>query len=158
MFDVDGTPLYTLDFSDFHECDERRELIKALTGISDLDYRLFSEEEMKEYEQKITVVYTNEEHFSNYFHGEKLIERKPMYRKKPYIQKQIFIKCPSAQQMITDDFSDYEEKIAIQEVDRVTEYRSEEAFIMDSKPKFLSILKGAAIKRDNELIQALIRS
>ena len=24
MFDVDGTPLYTLDFSDFHECDERR--------------------------------------------------------------------------------------------------------------------------------------
>lgn len=43
MFDVDGTPLYTLDFSDFHECDERRELIKALTGISDLDYRLFSE-------------------------------------------------------------------------------------------------------------------
>lgn len=327
MFDVDGTPLYTLDFSDFHECDERRELIKALTGISDLDYRLFSEEEMKEYEQKITVVYTNEghfkiaepycdsisislynldtdyitrikalvdlirhpkvkyiplregliwydlitmfalkrlkgestfrrkhiiaifaglaeyldnantpaaklikkvmntknlkedyahkveipsryfalrtnndgiwgaddcmrlelelleqgfllkecnlcinhgvmdtflttneEHFSHYFHGEKLIERKPMYRKKPYIQKQIFINCPSAQQMITDDFSDYEEKIAIQEVDRVTEYRSEEAFIMDSKPKFLSILKGAAIKRDNELIQALIRT
>lgn len=52
MFDVDGTPLYTLDFSDFHECDERRELIKALTGVSDLDYRLFSEEEMKEYEQK----------------------------------------------------------------------------------------------------------
>ena len=103
-----------------------------------------------------TFLTTNEEHFSNYFHGEKLIERKPIYRKKPYIQKQIFIKCPSAQQMITDDFSDYEEKIAIQEVDRVTEYRSEEAFIMDSKPKFLSILKGAAIKRDNELIQALI--
>ena len=42
--------------------------------------------------------------------------------------------------------------------DRVTEYRSEEAFIMDSKPKFLSILKEAAIRRDNELIQALIRT
>ena len=38
MFDVDGTPLYTLDFSDFHECDERRRLIKALTEVNDKSY------------------------------------------------------------------------------------------------------------------------
>lgn len=65
MFFIDGAPICTLDFTDFHECDERRRLIKALTEVNDKSYNsLFSEEGLKDTKQRISYVFTKDDHFA----------------------------------------------------------------------------------------------
>lgn len=65
MFFIDGAPICTLDFTDFHECDERRRLVKALTEVNDKSYNsLFSEEELKDTKQRISYVLTKDNHFA----------------------------------------------------------------------------------------------
>lgn len=65
MFFIDGAPICTLDFTDFHECDERRRLIKALTEVNDKSYNsLFSEEGLKDTKQRISYVLTKDNHFA----------------------------------------------------------------------------------------------
>lgn len=65
MFFIDGAPICTLDFTDFHECDERRKLVKALTEVDDKSYNsLFSEEGLKDTKQRISYVFTKDDHFA----------------------------------------------------------------------------------------------
>ena len=65
MFFIDGAPICTLDFTDFHECDERKRLVKALTEVNDKSYNsLFSEEGLKDTKQRISYVLTKDNHFA----------------------------------------------------------------------------------------------
>ena len=65
MFFIDGAPICTLDFTDFHECEERRRLVKALTEVDDKSYNsLFSEEGLKDTKQRISYVFTKDDHFA----------------------------------------------------------------------------------------------
>lgn len=64
MFDVDGTPICTLDFTDFHEGWERGTLIQNLTGVDLKTYiKLFSEKGLKDTNQRISYVLTNSGNF-----------------------------------------------------------------------------------------------